>query len=176
MRLRSFLNEESIIKKSIEALKNKTFKVATKLFRDSWIKLVKTIEDNNKEDAILRLLNTRFKTNYTSLQQISKARIVESDNLINEDLKHFWETLKIEGFPVMSIFPGLQVWFEIDKLLFNTGIDFDMSKMIFYSLLWFLFVSGKFKQGWNRWRKENPEEWEKEGKSKNPFAFQKEKA
>ena len=177
MRFENYLNESGVIKKVMGALKNKTFKAATKIFKDNWTKLVKIVNDYDKESdkeleaGILKLLNTRYNTNYRSLQQISGLRIMESnEELMNEDLKHFWELVKTEGFPVLAFYPMLQVWLELDKLISITGTGFDMRRMIIYGLFWFFLVSGKFTQVWKKWKKDHPEEFEAEGSKKHAFA------
>jgi len=173
MRLNNFLNEENIVIKTLKSLKNKSYSAVEKIFKDSWMEFSKTITDHDKkkgtslESNVLKLINKSYGTNYKSLEKVGKMKIMESD--MNEDFKHFWEMVKMEGFPILSFWPGLQVWLQIDKLIRGSG--FDMKTVIIYALLWAALVSGKFVRSWDKWKKENPEEFEKEGGKKNPFSI-----
>lgn len=150
--------------------RRKSFEI-THDFKNAWTELYNIAKEDGKEEELLKLLNKSFKTNFKDLSDISrKVPIFETKNLINEDFKHFWQYFKFESWPILTIFPSLQVWFEIDKLLFGSG-DMDEKKLAFYGSFWILMVTGNFVKQWNKWKKEHPEEYEKEGSKKNPFSL-----
>jgi hypothetical protein len=131
--------------------------------------------DINTQKKILSALNKSLGTNYNSidnLKKVTKLKLGESDEL-NEDWKHFWNTISTEGFFNIKFFPALQVWFEIANLLGNAlkGEPFDMvtvKKAAFYFVLWLALASGKFIKDFFKWKKEKPEEYERErGKISN---------
>ena len=178
MRFQEYLTSEgllveNIFQKYMKKLSNKSSKVVEKLMKDSWIKLAKLLKSNQLEQDALDIINKHFKTNYKNLDQVSKAKIakmptkgVYEEDMIFESFKHYWELIKTEGFPILSFYPMLQVWLELDKLLKSTG-EASYVAMGVYGLFWTLLVSGKYLKGWKKWKKENPEEYEKEkGKGK----------
>lgn len=154
----------------LNPLKSYSDKKALSVFKSSWDDIVEKAKTENKEKELLKIINRKFGTNYTNLDQISRKKPILESFIINEDFKNFWKFVKIESWPVITIFPSLQVWFEIDKLLFGNG-DIDEQKIAFYGSFWLIMITGNFVKQWNKWRKENPEEYEKEGKRKNPFAL-----
>jgi hypothetical protein len=137
-----------------------------KVLKNSWIELSKIIEENDKEDEFLNIINSNFGTSYRSIKQIKSQKVQES---LNEDFKHYWDWFKDQTWPAISIFSSLSIWFEIDKLLGDALIsDLNFKKIIIYGLMWIILVTGKHIKMWRKWKKENPEEYEKEG---NPGAF-----
>jgi hypothetical protein len=140
-------------------------------FQRSFTELANIAKEIGREDEFLSLLNSGFHSSFKNLSDISrKVPIFETKDIINEDFKRFWEFFKFESWPILTIFPSLQVWFEIDKLLFGNG-DINEKKLAFYGTFWLLMITGNFVKQWNKWRKEHPEEYEKEGSKKNPFSL-----
>ena len=87
------------------------------------------------------------------------------EGIIHEDFKHFIQFWKAESYPALAIFPTLQIWFQIDKLLDGAGIrDLDWKKIAIYGVLWIIIVGGQHAVMFSKWKKDNPEEWEQEGK------------
>jgi hypothetical protein len=179
MKFRDYINERAMLggnfDKYIKTLKTKSPKEAEKLLRTNWSKLSTILKNNQLENDALSIINRHFSTNFRSLDQIDKMDVQKLptkymyEYSINEDFKHYWDLIKTEGFPVLAFYPCLQVWLEIDKLIRGTGGDFKV--MGIYALIWAFLVSGKFIKGWQKWRKDRPEEYEQEGAKKNPFAL-----
>jgi len=177
MRLKSYmLNENNnILMKYFRRLFKLPPSKAKKELENNWKKLSTTIKRNNLEDDALEIINRNFGTNYTSLDEIDRIKITKLptmktyESIINEDFKHFWETVRTEGFPTLSFWPALQCWLEIDKLI--KGMDVDATAISIYGTLWLGLITGRFVMGWKRWKKQKPEEWEAEGSKKNPFSL-----
>jgi hypothetical protein len=179
MKFRDYINERAMLggnfDKYIKTLKTKSPKEAEKLLRTNWSKLSTILKNNQLENDALSIINRHFSTNFRSLDQIDKMDVQKLptkymyEYSINEDFKHYWDLIKTEGFPVLAFYPCLQAWLEIDKLIRGTGGDFKV--MGIYALIWAFLVSGKFIKGWQKWRKDRPEEYEQEGAKKNPFAL-----
>jgi len=158
----------------LNRLKNKPPNKVKTILKKSWMDLSNVLKDNDLESDAINIINKHLQTKYTSLNQINKADVKKMptkyvyEDIVNEDFKHYWQLIKDEGFPVLAFYPGLSVWMELDKLL--SGGDFNLAKTGVYAAFWLVLVSGKFLKGWEKWKKEKPEEFEKEGAKKNPFA------
>jgi len=124
-------------------------KAIFKKLKDSWNKLKGTIVAKGMEDDALRIINKHFKTNYKTLKQISRDKLVSG--YLNEDFAHYWDLIKKETFPVLSFYPALQCFFEIDKLLKGGG-DVNIRTLIVYGLFYVFLVSGIYIFSWNKWR------------------------
>jgi len=137
-------------------LKNKTSGALATLSKKYWNRLVNILQANQLEKDALVIINRRFGTRYRSLDQITVAKIAKMS--IQEDISHWWKLVTFEGFPVLTFYPALQVFFELDNLL--RGTDVDLTRVIVYGALWAFLVSGKYIKSWNTWRKQNPGEYE----------------
>jgi hypothetical protein len=84
----------------------------------------------------------------------------KNESIINEDVAHLWNLIKTEAFPTLAFYPALQVWLELDKIL--KGTEYSGRTIVFYAAFWLLLMSGKHIAHWNKWRKENPEEYRAE--------------
>lgn len=135
------------------------------------------IEEHKLERRFLKILNMQLGTQYTSIDRLRKLKLTApvkdpskedmavEESMINEDWRNFLKFWKGEAYPALSIFPTLQIWFQLDRLLDGAHIiDLDYKKMGVYAILWLIIVTGQHIILWNRWKKENPEEWEAEGK------------
>ena len=167
MRLKNYLNEKNIVSQTIDNLKSLSYNKAKKIMKNSWEDFVNRTEDYPElQTKILGLINKRFNTNFRSLEEIGNKKIQES---LNEDFKHYWEWFKDQSWPAMTIFPTLQIWFELDTLLDGAGFDdLNFKKIVIYGLLWVILVTGKHIKMWKKWKRENPKQWEKEGRP-GPF-------
>lgn len=170
MKFKKYLNETYIINESniskyikdIMKLKGNKLK---SILKDSWKKFDKIITDNALEKPFAKIINREFGTNYKSFNDIKKIKGLNESQELNEDWKNFLKFWKSETYPALSIFPTLSIWFEIDKLVDGAGIkDLDWRKIAIYATLWIIIVSGQHLLLFKKWKKENPEEWEKEGK------------
>ena len=154
------INEMSVTNIVSNVIKN--VEKSKQNLKKSFNSFIKLLKDNNVEDKFLRIFNKQFKTNYKSLDKIQSLK--ENEEL-NEDWKNFLRFWKGETYPALSIFPTLQIWFEVDNLLNGVGImDLNWKKIAIYGTLWMIIVTGQHAMLWKKWKKENPEEWEKEGK------------
>ena len=141
-------------------LKRLDFKKTKNFLKSEFDKFVYAALAGDVEEEVVSMINKAFGTKYRNLTQIKKDRLRESDETLNEDLKHWWEVVQTEAFPTLAFYPALSIWLEIDQLF--KGQDMDMRKTTVYALLWVLLVSGKYVKGWMKWKKQNPEEYEAE--------------
>jgi hypothetical protein len=105
-------------------------------------------------------------TNVRSLKQLDKS----NESEMNEDFKHYWKWIKDNAFPTLLIFPGLQIFFELDKLIDGSLSDLNVKKIIVYAVFWLIVATGSHITQWKKWKEENPKEWEKEGEP-GPFSI-----
>jgi len=171
MRFDKYLQEninENFIIDTIKKIKNKSSVSVLKLFQKSFMKFVKTIEGeeySNIVPEIIKIINNKLGTNIKNLKDLSKLskskpQVSESEEMLSEDWKHFWGSIKAEAFPALSFYPALSVWFEIDKLVRNIpGNEANFKIIAAYSVLWLLLISGKFVKEFKKWKKNNPEEY-----------------
>ena len=141
MRLQSYMLNETSFMKYLGALKNMTFKKAKKFLKSEFDKFSEAVKNADMEDQVISLINKRMGTKYYGLDQISKGKVVESEEMVNEDAAHWWDLVKTEAFPTLSFYPGLTVWLELDKLL--SGGDINVRKTVVYAIFWVLLISGK---------------------------------
>jgi hypothetical protein len=157
----------------MKKISNKPAKAVEKIFKDGWIAFEKVLKSHRLEQDAIDIINKHLKTNYKNLSQITKATIAkiptkklyEEEDLLTEDFKHYWELIKTEMFPIVSFWPALQAWLEIDKLIKSTG-EANYTALAIYGIFWVFLVSGKYLLGWKKWKKENPEEYKKEKEAK----------
>jgi hypothetical protein len=170
MRFKNYINESSIksIGKSLlMSIKNLSYDKARKLFKDNFNKFIKIIKDNGLEQQFLEILNKKTNKKISSLSSLINL----NENILNEDAKHFWGLFKMEGWPAISVFPALSLWFEFDKLVEGAGLDsLDIKKIMIYATIWLVLILSKHISGWKKWKKEFPDEYEKEGKP-GPLTF-----
>lgn len=159
--------------KYIEPLMRLSSKNIKKKLKSSWEQFEDMVsKEPELEEKILQLINKKTGSRFRSLSQVSKKHIKESAEL-NEDLQHFFDWFADQGWGAVSIFPTLSLWFEVDSLFDEFALSsIDFRRVIVYSLIWLALVTGKHISMWNKWKKENPEEYEEEGK---PGPFTKEK-
>ena len=145
-----------LIKKIIQSpMKYKT------VLQKNFDRMIRIINNNDLEEQFLAIINKQFKTHYKSLKELQNLK----EGVITEDWKHFLQFWKGETYPALSIFPTLQIWFEVDKLLDGVNLaDLNWKKIVIYGLFWLIIVTGQHALLWNKWRKEHPEDYNKEGK------------
>ena len=172
MRFEDYLREEQainegVLSNALKKIKNKSLGSIRKLFKDSWENLAKLTKAKGLEKDALRIINRHMGTRWKTLDQISKAKIVENTEL-NEDVAHWWKKIKEEAFPTLAFYPALSVWLELDKLFSVAGAavpGVNWAKVGIYAVFFLLLVSGKYLKGWAQWAKDNPEEKEIEDKA-----------
>lgn len=154
---------EMNLSKTIEALQDYSNSKLKSVLKSSFEKFSDIIVGHGLEDAFLSIINKQFRTNYKSMGQLQALK--ESDEKLNEDWVNFLKFWRGEVYPALSIFPTLQIWFQIDRLLDGANItDLNWKKMAVYAVLWIIIVTGQHMILWNKWKREHPNEWEKEGK------------
>ena len=167
MRFEGYLQDEineGVLSNALKKIKKKSLGNIRKLFKDSWETLANLIRAKGLEKDTLRIINRHMGTRWKTLDQVSKAKIVENTEL-NEDFAHWWSTFKGEAFPTLAFYPALSVWLELDKLFTAAGAGVNWMKVGAYALLFVFLVSGKYLKQWQKWRKDNPEEKEIEDKA-----------
>lgn len=160
--------DESWVKDVVSSLKRFDPRKAKSAFKESWNKLKEIVKDQGKEDEFLRIISKHLNVRASSLEQLEKKKVSESQYL-GEDFKHYWEWVKDNAFPTLLIFPGLQIFFELDSLIDNPG-DVDIKRIIIYAVFWLIVATGSHITQWNKWRKENPEQYSDEGEP-GPFSI-----
>lgn len=160
MKFQTFVVNENMMDKAKSLIKKLPFKKVKTFLHGEFEKFSQAVQDADLEGQVLPVINKYFGTRYRSLDEIGKQKIRESDEMVNEDLAHWWDVVKTEAFPTLAFYPALTIWLEIDKL-FNDK-DMDMKKTVVYASLWILLVSGKYVKGWMKWKKQNPDEYNTE--------------
>lgn len=162
MRLHNFLNESTVFTNTLNKLKGMTYKKLESFLKDQFAEFVSAVQSSGLEREVVTIINNGFDTRYKDFNDIKRQRVpkLREDKDLNESLSHWWDTVKSEGFPTLAFYPALQVWLEIDKYLRGQGLDIRLISI--YSAFWLLLVSGKYVKGWMHWKKQNPEEYEKE--------------
>ncbi len=154
MRFEEYIAEESTIPTALRRIfelvkmdmKRMSFEQFKMKAESEWVKLSMQLAPEDKE-RILKIAGF-------------KSSMFAESTIINEDAKHFWELVKAESFPVLSFYPALQVWLELDKVIKGTGGD--VKAMMIYAAIFLTLISGKYVAGWMRWKKEKPDEYAKE--------------
>lgn len=173
MKFEKYLLTEGILNTAFSSIKGKSVNAVKKIFRDAWEKLAKIIKDKGLEKDALKIINRHTGGSFSSLDRVTKGKIQESTYL-GEDFAHWWKWIKDNAWPAGAIFSSLQIFFELDKLVFG-GAPADMKKLIVYAAIWAAIVSGKYLFDWSKWSRENPEEYEKEKEAKKGLKTAKEK-
>lgn len=173
MKFERYLITEGVLDSALNSIKGKSVNAVKKIFNDAWEKLVKIIKDKGLEKDALRIINRHSGGGFRSLDAITKGRIQES-TVLGEDFAHWWKWMKDNAWPAAAIFSSLQIFFELDKLVFG-GAPTDMKKLIAYGAVWVLLVSGKYLFDWQKWTRQNPEEYEKEKEARKNLKTAKEK-
>ena len=150
---------ESNVLKVITDIKKKGMGMK-KVLKSSYDKFMKMIVDKGIEKEFLQIINKQFKTSYKSVKQLNKLK----ESNMNEDFKHFLGFFKGEFYPALSIFPTLQIWFQIDNLLDGVGIrDLDWKRIGIYAVIWIIILMGQHIIMFKKWQKMNPSDYESEG-------------
>jgi hypothetical protein len=151
---------ENVVSKIISDI-IKTPERFKKTMKDAFNKLTQVIQDNGLEKPFLQIINKNTKMKISSLKQLQSLK--ESEQL-DEDFKNFMRFWKGETYPALSIFPTLQIWFQVDKLIDGAGImDLDWKKISIYAVMWILIITGQHIILHKKWKKENPDEYKAEG-------------
>ena len=165
MRFKNYLNENLVSRILLKGLKGLAVNAALTFLEKQWEIAKEMIEKYEVEDEALEIINRSFKTRFHSLDDINRKQLrkmlPESNNPLNEDLKHWWEMVKDEGFPTLSFYPALQAWMELGKL-FDGPDTVNWERLAIYSAFWAAIVSGKYFKAFMKWKKQNPKEYYKE--------------
>ena len=136
-----------------------------KELKSNFNKMIEIIQDMGIEDEYVYIVNSDTKLAKKKLRNIAVLKSLKESQNVNEDFKNFLKFWKSETYPALAIFPTLQIWFELDKLLNGVGIaDLNYKKIFIYGTLWVIILIGQHSILWKQWKKENPEEYKAEGK------------
>lgn len=166
MEFKDYLLTEGDIRQSIKQLISGGLGKADRLIKNAKKQFVNMVKKSGKEKEVIDIINNSLGTKFRTLQDLQKKKIQENEEYIAEDLKHFWNFITDQMWPSLSFYPILTVWLELDKL-FNE-LDPNWKKVGTYIAVWLFLLSTKHIVQWKKWKKSNPEEFEKEGK---PGAF-----
>jgi len=167
MKFNTYLTENFNFLQYIDKLKKLGLKKADKLLRDSFDSLVKLFIDNGVEKEALQVINKHLKKRFKSFKEIKREynkSLSESYYVINEDLKHFWELIWDQAWGGAVFYPMLQLFFELDKLIADKPVD--IKRILVYGTIFLFLLSTQHVKLYLKWKKEHPEEFEKEGKPK----------
>lgn len=157
--------QENILQKAVKDIKNSNPARIKKFLRKKWEEFV-SIVPSELEPQVVQAINRSLKTRYRSLRDISRS-VSESEEL-NEDFAHFWNFMKERALEGTAIFSLLQVWFSIDNIMTGVSTPGDFAKITAYAILWIVIGAAQHIKLWDKWKREFPSEFEKEGK---PGAF-----
>ncbi len=155
MKFEKFIINENLMDKTKSLLQRLDITKTLKFLKSEFDVFVDEVRNAGIEDEVVSLINKYFGTRYRSLSQIERQTIRESKEVLNEDLAHWWEVVKSEAFPTLAFYPALTIWLDIDKLF--AGQDINIKKTVIYASMWILLVSGKYLNGWLKWKKQNQE-------------------
>ena len=161
MRLHTFLNE-NFVTDNMKKVKQFILKDKFTIFKENYRSLIDLINtDNDLKKEFNKILSKHKIKNFDRLQE----------DTINEDFAHFWDWVKGESWPALTIFPTLQIWFELDKLFDAFDLSsLNYKKMLFYGVIWIILLTVKHTKQWKKWKTDSPEEYEKENKP-GPFTI-----
>lgn len=169
MRFEEYIKEEEqmlilegVFQKILGKIANKPINKVKNIFQEHWRRLANLLQKQDLENDALRIINKQLGTHFRSLDQITKADIAKMPAKLTEDFAHYWGFLKDNAFTATLIFSGLQIFFELDKLIKTQEPDF--KTLIVYAAMWVVLVSGKYIKDYIHWKKQNPEEFEREGR------------
>lgn len=155
------LNEIAMMK-YLKDLRNMADGKVKKVLKQSLDKFYRLLQDYDLEKNFLAIINKQFPEK--KIKSLKKLAVLK-EGLIYEDFKNFLMFWKSETYPALAIFPTLQIWFQLDKLLDGAGIkDLDWKKIAIYATLWVIIVGGQHVILHKKWKKDNPDQWEDEGK------------
>lgn len=139
------INEDSGFFKSIVMkLGRMPWDVAKKFLKQKAKEFVEFIKDDPYiDDAnVLRIINTRFGTTFSSTSSVFAKALVENTNRVDEGLKDWWKEASTNFYGAISFYPLLTAFLEMDKVIKGTG-DANVRAMAIYFLIWVLIISGK---------------------------------
>lgn len=137
--------DEGRILDFIKNFKNQTEQQVINLLKSSWKSLLKIIKSEDKEKEALDIINKSLGTKYRSLDDFNKVQ--ETADPKKEGFVNWLKSMAFQGTMTASIFSGLQIFFELDKIFDGTSMN--LSKILVYSFLWILF-STKAYQDWRK--------------------------
>lgn len=143
------LNEDTnFIKSVVSKLGKMSWDAAKKFLKQKAQEFVAFIKDDPYiDDAnVLRIINTRFGTTFSSTSSVFAKALVENTNRVDEGLKEWWKEASGNFYGAISFYPLLTAFLEMDKVIKGTG-DANVRTMAIYFLIWVLIISGKVISG-----------------------------
>lgn len=85
MRLQKYINE-GVFNKTLTQIKKLDPRRAKEVLKSAWRDLKRTLEEHDKEDEFLQIINAQMGTTFRTLSQIDKTKLQEGQ--LNEDFAH----------------------------------------------------------------------------------------
>ncbi len=138
----TLLENQSLIKKVFNTLKNVTCGKAKQLFKKSTKRMIDFFKKQDVEKDAINIINKYFGVNYKSLDQLQKSPVLIENKLINEDWCSWWKEASNNMYDALSFYSLLQAFLELDKLIKHSD-DANISYVMVYFLIWSAIISGK---------------------------------
>ena len=123
-----------------------------KSIRTGWEEFAQSIMASGKEDEALTIINKKFNTNYKTLNQINKLKMIKEDKeFLKEDFKHYVMSLKDTVYTSSLVMGMLEIWLQLSKLLDNGTPNY--KRLAFFGILWLILASSKYYGELKAWKK-----------------------
>lgn len=121
---------------------------AKKFLRQKAVEFVSIIKNDPyiDEKNVLRIINTKFGTNFSNINSVFANGITESLKLNEGKLGDWWKEASGNMYGALSFYPLLTVFLELDKIIKDQP-GANIKAMIIYFLIWILIVTGKVVSG-----------------------------
>ena len=149
------LNENILknVKDLIERRKEKVVSICKEYFNQ----FISAIEKSDEQKKIFDIINKTLKSlkinksinNINDLKSLGKVQVNEltmGADKEKDSVMNWLKSITFQGAISAQIFTSLQIFFEVDKLLFTIG-TFDIKKLLLYTLIWIL-ISTKAYRVW----------------------------
>lgn len=139
------LNEDTnFIKSVVSKLGKMPWDAAKKFLKQKAQEFVAFIKDDPYiDDAnVLRIINTRFGTTFSSTSSVFAKALVENTNRVDEGLKEWWKEASGNLYNSLAFFPILTVFLELDKIIKGSS-DASIRTAMIYFIIWILVITGK---------------------------------
>lgn len=164
MKFKAYITESSTIGDMVKRLTSMGYQQAQKELLGSVRKVLQLLIDKGMEEESLMIINKHLGTTFKSFHEINHKTnqiVNEETNMVNEDMKHFLAFIETQVWGGAVFYPILQLYLELDNLLKGNP---DWKRVGVYFVIFMTIMSAKHIHMFNKWKRDNPEEWEQEGK------------
>jgi hypothetical protein len=143
------INENILVLKDIvNRLGRMPWDMAKKFLRQKALELATFVKNDPyiDESNVLRIINTRLGTTFSSINTITSKALVENSEKLDESLKTWWKEAATNMYGALSFYPLLTAFLEFDKIIKNSG-EANVRAMVIYFLIWVLIITGKVVMG-----------------------------